>query len=147
MLTLSHMFMGLVLVVLWVVAALVMRGSCKALKAPQPGMLSAMLLVMLASAGSLAMQFALGMALGFSMFGFEIAPADATHLRLAMTAPIWMLVGASVYKAMLPTTFGKAMTMFVMQAAIVAASVAGLAMLASMTKSPALMEMRQMLPW
>jgi hypothetical protein len=147
MLSLSHMFMGLVLVSLLLLASFVMRACCKTMKAPQPGLLATMMLVLMAAGGSLAMQFGLGMALGFSMLGFELEPAEATSVRMALTAPIWMLVGASVYRAMLPTTFGKAMVMFLIQAAVVAAAVTGLGVLATASQSPALLEMRQMLPW
>jgi hypothetical protein len=147
MLTLSNILMGVLLVSMWVVAAFVIRGCSKTLKTPQPAMPGAMMLVLLTAAASVAMQFILGMTMGFSMLGFQIDPAAATHLRIGLTAPIWMLVGASIYRSLLPTTYGKAMTIFVMQAAIVAAMAIGVTMLASVTEAPALMDMRQMFPW
>jgi hypothetical protein len=146
MLTLSNILMGVILVSLWLMAAGVLRGCCKALKTPSPGMPGAMLLVLLATAGSLALQFMLGMTLGLPAVNGHLEPQAASNLRIGLTTPIWMLVGASVYRSMLPTTFGKAMSMFIVQAAVVAAILGGLCMLAAVTRAPALMQMRQMLP-
>jgi len=144
--TLSNLLLGAMLLSMWMMSAWAIRACGKTMKAPQPGMTGAMMLVLLASAGSVAMQFALGMTVGFSAFGFRLDPAAAAQLKLAMAAPIWMIVSACVYRAMLPTTFGKAMIMFLCQAALIGMLLTAMAMVAHLTQMPALAPMRQLLP-
>jgi hypothetical protein len=146
MLTLSNLLLGMLLVSLWLLSAYIIRTCCKTMKAPQPGLMGAMMLVLLTAGGAVALQFTLGMLTGFSALGFSLDGDSASQLRLALAVPVWMLVGASVYRFMLPTTFGRAMIIFLVQAGVIAVALVGVNMLANATQFAALRQACEMLP-
>jgi len=147
MFSLTNILLGMFLTAMWVVAACSVRSACTMMRMPKPGLAGAMTLVLVAGAGSIAVQFALGMMTGMSAFGFSVKADTADHLRLIFALPVWMLVSASVYKCMLPTTFGKATMIFLGQALLMAGMILGLHMLAHATHSQALLQMRGMMPF
>jgi len=145
MFSLTNVLLGMFLTALWVVAACAVRSGCTMLRMPKPGLTGAMTLVLVAAAGSIASQFALGMMTGMSAFKLDAHAAEQARLMFAL--PVWMLVCGTVYKCMLPTTFGRAMSIFIGQALIVAAMLMGLGLLANMTHSAAMLQVRGMMPF
>jgi hypothetical protein len=145
MFSLTNVLLGMLLTGMWVVAACTARAGCTSLRVAKPGLTGAMVLTLVAAGGSIAAQFAMGMMTGMSMFGHAMQ-AHAEQIRMLLALPVWMLVCSVVYKSMLPTTFGKAMIIFVLQAAIIGAMMLGFSLLANFTHSQALLQVRSMLP-
>lgn len=146
MFSLTNILLGMCLMVLWMVSACVLRSGCVTLRTAQPTFSGAMLLVLLSAAGAVATHFALGMTMGMSFFGLSVNEHAATQARTLLALPVWMLVCATVYKCLLPTTFGRAMVLFIAQAVIIGGLMIGFGMLANATQQPNLLELRQMLP-
>lgn len=147
MFSLTNILLGMLMTTMWVVGACVIRSACSTMRMPGPGFTAAMMLTLLAGAGAVATQFALGVMTGMSAFGFVMDQPAAEHLRMMLAAPVWMLVCAMVYKSMLPTTFGKATIIFMSQALVIAAMVVGFSLLANVTHSATLMQVRSMMPF
>lgn len=146
MFSLTNVLLGMVLTAMWVTAACTVRAGCTTMKVNRPGLTGAMMLTLIAFGGAIASQFAVGMLMGMSLLGLSAQPESAEQMRMMLAMPVWMLVCAMVYRFMLPTTFGKAMIMFLAQALILGAMVVSLGMLAKATGQHNLMEVRQMLP-
>ncbi len=146
MFTLTNLLLAMVLTGIWLAGAAVARSCCKSMKVNQPGMASMMLLSLMAIAGAVAAQFTLGAMMGMSLLGMSAEPSTAEQLRMMLAMPIWMLVCATIYRMMLPTTFGKAMCIFLAQAVVASAIMVGFSMLANITGHETLMQVREMLP-
>lgn len=146
MFSLTNVLLGMMLTAMWIVASYTVRAGCTTMRIGKPGLTGAMMLTLLAVGGAIASQFAVGMLMGMSILGGSPAPEAAEQMRLMLAMPVWMLVCAMVYRFMLPTTFGKAMIIFLAQAVIVGAMMVGFGMLANATQQPNMMDVRQMLP-
>jgi hypothetical protein len=146
MFSLTNVLLGMVLTAMWVVAACTVRAGCTTMKVNKPGLTGAMMLTLIAFSGAIASQFAVGMLMGMSMLGLGQQAESAEQMSMMLAMPVWMLVCAMVYRFMLPTTFGKAMIMFLAQAVILGAMLVALGMLGKATGQHNLMEVRQMLP-
>lgn len=124
MLNSGTLMLGMVMFVLWVIAAWVLRMGCGTVLGRggrKPGLLGAMMLVLLAAAATVGTQFALGAMMGMSSFGFEVTAETANRLRLMLSLPLHLIVTATIYKMLLPTTFGRATLIWAVQAAVIVA--------------------------
>ena len=146
MFSLTNVLLGMMLTGMWIVAACTARAGCTTMRIARPGLTGAMMLTLLAVGGAIASQFAVGMLMGMSLLGLSAPPESHEQMRMMLAMPVWMLVCAMVYRFMLPTTFGKAMIIFLAQALIVGAMMIGFNMLANATQQGNLMEVKQMLP-
>jgi hypothetical protein len=146
MFSVTSLLLGMMLTSMWIVASCTARAGCTVMKINKPGLTGAMMLTLVAVAGAIASQFAIGTLMGMSLMGMAAEPSTADQMRLMLAMPVWMIVCAMVYRMMLPTTFGKAMCLFAMQAVVVGAMALGMSMLAQSTQQRHLMELRQMMP-
>lgn len=146
MFSLTSVLLGMLLLGMWIVASCTARASCTTMRLNnKPGLTGAMMLTLMAAGGAVAAQFAVGMLMGMSS-AVGAAPEAAVQMKTMLVMPVWMLVCAMVYRFMLPTTFGKAMCMFMAQVVIVGAMMVGFNMLAKLTGQVNLMEVRHMMP-
>ncbi|HVP72185.1 MAG TPA: hypothetical protein VMS30_00510 [Phycisphaerales bacterium] len=148
MFSVTNILLGMLLLGMWIVASCTARAACTTMRINRPGLTGAMMLTLLAMGGAIACQFGVGMMMGMSSsIGLSTAPETAQQMRLILAAPIWMLVCAMAYRVLLPTTFGKAMAMFLAQALILGAMIVGFNLLANMTGQANMLEVRQMMPF
>ncbi|MBI1373956.1 MAG: hypothetical protein GC159_14630 [Phycisphaera sp.] len=101
------------------IGAALLRIGCQIVKVPVPEFGKAMGVVIVAAIASFAVSFMFGFTMG-AMIG-----ADPTALRVIqiINLPISACLYATIYMAMLPTTFGKGLLIWLVQAAVVFAIV------------------------
>lgn len=147
MLTMTNLLLGMMVAGMWVAAACSARFTCSAMRLPKPGFAPALLLTLLAAGGAIACQFAVGTMMGMAVASAAVQTEVSEQVRTMLVMPVWMLVCAMIYRVMLPTTFGKAMTVFFGQAIVATAIMVAVSLLANATQQPNLVELRSMLPF
>jgi len=121
----SLMIFGGLLVLLWLISSFTLRMGCMISRVPKPGFVGAATLMLAVGAMTATAHFGLGVLMGMSPGGMNLSGTDAARLAAGLGLPAHMLMAATIYKIMLPTTFGKAMSVWVLQMSLLLVLIAG----------------------
>lgn len=143
---LSLFIFGGMMFSLWLIAAMLLRLACLMNGTPRPRLVGASMLVLIVAGVTAAMHTGLSFAMGMTAEGLHMQPGAAGRLMLMLGLPVHMLIAATAYRIMLPTTFGKAMAVWVVQAVAMAALVIGFDMLMMAIVPQGWSQVRGMLP-
>ena len=147
MLNFTTLFLGMFMVVMWMAGVAVLRSACGISKAPKPGFVGAMALVLFVGGATAVLQFVLSMTLGMSGLGNDAHAV--TMLRTLLAVPSFMLVAAMIYKMMLPTTFGRGTAICLVQMLVCFCLLMVFSMVVSSLSPSSWAQMKTMmcLPW
>jgi len=121
----SLMMFGGFLVLLWLMSALTLRAGCMFTRVPKPGFVGAAMLMLVVGAMTATAHFGLGVLMGMSPGGLKLDATNAARLAAGLGLPAHMIIAATVYKFMLPATFGKAMSVWVLQMSMLLVLIVG----------------------
>lgn len=111
----TMMFLGAMLFALWMVAAMLLRMSCMLNSVPRPRMVGASVLVLVVAGASVAMHAALSIGMGMTTQGLGLEHEYGRRLLVMLGVPVHMLVAGTAYRMLLPTTFGRAISVWIVQ--------------------------------
>jgi hypothetical protein len=145
MLDFTMILLGMFAIALWIIAATVLRAGCMFFRAPKPGFVGALTMVLLVAGATMAMQFLMGFTLAMQPLGLDQNPQAADSVRHTFMVPLHMLAAATIYKLMLPTSFGRAMLIWVAQVLMAVALFVVFAMVLSSANPSAWTSLRGMM--
>lgn len=141
--TASTMFVfGGMMFALWMVASMLLRASCAMNGVRRPRMVGAAVLTLLAAAAGGLAHMTLSTGLGMTAQGLGMSSGSGARLVLMLGVPVHMLAAASAYRLMLPATFGKATSVWIVQMLALAALAVGFDMLMTTLVPDAWAQMR-----